>query len=96
MVATMQAPLYRARRFPLQFPLHYRKTGTPSWQDGETINISRTGILFRAGEYIPPDSILDIEVHMPTKGILSCQGSIVRTDESIIAVQIHRYNILRG
>jgi hypothetical protein len=95
MVATMEAPVYRARRFPLHFPVYYRKSGTPDWQDGETINISRTGILFQAGECVPANSLLDIEVRLPAHVILSCQGSIVRTEESMLAVQIHRYSLSR-
>jgi hypothetical protein len=92
----MEAPVYRARRFPLHFPLYYRRTGTPDWQDGRTINISRTGILFQASEYIPPSSVLDIEVHLPAKVTLSCHGSIVRTEQSALAVQIHRYSLSHG
>ena len=96
MVATMEAPVYRAQRFSLQYPVHYRKIGAPHWQDGETINISRTGILFQACESLPTDSILDIEVHLPKKVTLFCQGSIVRAEESKLAVQIHRYDLYRG
>ncbi len=95
MEATMEASVYRARRFPLHYPLLYRKTGAPDWQDGETINISRTGILFRAGEYVPASSVLDIQVQLPSKIILSCQGSVVRTEDSIFAIQIHRYTLSR-
>ncbi len=64
------------------------------WQDGKTINISRTGILFHADEKIPTDSILDIRIDFPLKAMLSCQGSIVRAEEPAFAVRIHRYRML--
>ncbi len=96
MAQSTQTPIPRAQRFPLQLPLHYRKRGMQHWQDGKTINISRTGILFQADEKIPEDSILDIRISFPLKAMLSCQGSIVRVDEPAFAVRIHRYRMLRG
>jgi hypothetical protein len=84
----------RAQRFPLDFPLHYRKSGVQYWQDGRTINMSRTGILFYADERIPSESVLDIRINFPLKATLVCQGSIVRTEESMFAVRIHRYHLL--
>jgi hypothetical protein len=85
---------FRAQRFPLSIPLQYRKSGVLYWQDGKTINISRTGILFQADETIPADFVLDIRVHLPRDAILKCQGPVVRTEESAIAVHIHRYQLL--
>ena len=66
------------------------------WQDGRTINISRTGILFQADERIPADAVLDIRISFPLKAMLSCQGSIVRTEEPMFAVRIHRYRMFHS
>ncbi len=95
MEATMEVPVYRARRYPLHFPVYFRKTGASDWQDGETVNISRTGILFQADSSLPDNSLLDIQVRMPARVTLSCQGSIVRVEESMVAVQILRYSLSR-
>jgi hypothetical protein len=94
MLQTAQSHVDRAQRFPLSIPLRYRKNGMPHWQDGRTINISRTGILFQTDETIPTSSVLDIRISFPLDGTLSCQGLIVRAGESQIAVKIHRYHLL--
>ena len=85
----------RAQRFPLNVALHYRKSGMPHWQDGKTVNISRTGILFEADEVLPKDSVLDIQVSLPLKVSISCQATVVRSDESRYAVRIHRHHLIR-
>ncbi len=96
MASSIKALVPRAQRFPLRFPLHFRKSGMQYWQDGRTINISRTGILFQADERIPAESVLDIRVDFPMMAMLACQGSIVRTEEPRFAVRIHRYRMLHG
>ena len=51
--------LPRAPRYTLQIPLRYRQAGDPSWREGRSENISRSGVLFRtdalrkAGLYRP-------------------------------------------
>jgi hypothetical protein len=82
----------RAPRFPVTVPLSFRKSGMSHWIDGHTINISRTGILFRTEETIPQNSSLDIRVNFPTHPALECQCTVVRTDKSLLAVHITRYN----
>jgi hypothetical protein len=83
----------RAQRFPLQVPLHYRKKGMLNWQEARTLNISRTGILFHTDESLPLNSTLDIRVYFPSDLAMSCQGSIVRCEESTFAIRIHRYHL---
>src|SRR5262249_35596021 len=46
----------RAQRFNLHLPLKYRLLGENAWRDGTTENISRSGMLFRAEELIPPNA----------------------------------------
>ncbi len=96
MVSSTQAWIPRAQRFPLKLPFHFRKGGMQHWQDGRTINISRTGILFQADERIPADSVLEMRIDFPLSAKVSCQGSIVRTEEPMFAVRIHRYRMLHG
>ncbi len=94
MVLAAQVHVNRAQRFPLHIPIQFRKSGMPFWQHGKTVNISRTGILFHADERIPPESVLDMRINFPLKLTLSCQGSIVRAQEPLFAVRIHRYRLL--
>ena len=65
------------------------------WHDGRTVNISRTGILIQSEELLPPDSTLDIRLEFPLKVTISCQGSVVRSEEPAFAVRIHRYRLRR-
>ncbi len=85
--AQLQNP--RAERFPLTVPVYFRKTGASHWLDGTTVNISRTGILFKADEIFLEDSLLDIRVEFPSDSTLECQGSVVRTGRSRMAVRLH-------
>jgi hypothetical protein len=94
MAQTATELVARAHRSPLKIPLHYRKSGMDQWLDGRTINISRTGILFRAEESIPPNSVLDILVEFPSRAALTCQGTVVRTERSASAVRIHHCGII--
>jgi hypothetical protein len=92
-VARLQ--ISRAQRFQMHIPLQYRATGIPDWHDGRTVNISYTGILIRADESLPLSATLDIRLHFPLKVTVSCQGSVVRSEESGFAVRIHRYRLHR-
>jgi PAS domain S-box-containing protein len=76
---------FRAQRFKLQLPLKYRLLGEDDWRTGTTENISRSGMLFRAGEMIPPNAQLEINLVLPAEiaGVASaevvCRGEVVRT-----------------
>jgi hypothetical protein len=85
----------RAQRFPLNVPLHYRKSGMPGWQDAQTVNISRTGILFEADVILHKDSVLDIRVSLPLNVTISCQATVVRSEESRSAVRMHHHRLIR-
>jgi len=95
-MTTPAAHIPRAQRFALHFPLRYRRSAVQDWQDAKTVNISRTGILFRAQEAIPADSTLEIQIRFPLKITLSCRGSLVRSDRMNFAVRIHRYRLRQG
>ena len=95
MVSAAAALKPRAQRFPLKLPLKYCKSGMEHWEDSRTVNISRTGILFKADEALQANSVLDIRISFPLKLTLQCQGSIVRAEEPNFALRIHRYHMLR-
>jgi PAS domain S-box-containing protein len=74
----------RAPRFYLQLPLKYRRVDEPDWHDGETQNISRSGLLFRAEDLLQPSVQLEINLVLPAEiaGLspteVICRGEIVR------------------
>jgi PAS domain S-box-containing protein len=76
---------FRAQRFNLQLPLKYRLLGEDDWRTGTTENISRSGMLFRAEEMMPPAAQLEINLVLPAEiaGVASaevvCRGEVVRT-----------------
>ena len=79
---------FRAQRFNLQLPLKYRLNGESDWRVGQTENISRSGMLFRAEEMIPPTAQLEINLVLPaeiaglTAAEVVCKGEVVRALEA--------------
>ena len=85
-----QPALSRAPRFQLHLPLKYRRLDEDKWHDGETRDISRSGLLFQAGDLTQPHLLqpsvqLEINLVLPAEiaGIspteVVCRGEIVRT-----------------
>ncbi len=95
----------RATRFPLRMPLRYRATGQPQWREATVENISRSGVLFRSADLLPPQTLVELAFILPvghasSGAAVDCQGHIVRTVESAapdalpaLAVRISDYNI---
>ena len=72
-----------ARRIPLQTQLRYREIGDADWCDGQTENVSRSGILFRGQQTGEPNSAIELVVIFPETetgpgGRALCSGHIVR------------------
>src|ERR1700688_444779 len=84
-----QLPLSRAQRFQLHLPLKYRRLDEEKWHDGETRNISRSGLLFQAEDFVQPNVVLEINLVLPAEiaGLspteVICRGEIVRAVESV-------------
>jgi PAS domain S-box-containing protein len=84
-IASQPLPSSRAPRFQLQLPLKYRRLDEDGWHDGETRNISRSGLLFQAEDFLQPNMILEINLVLPPEiaGLsqteVFCRGEIVRT-----------------
>jgi CheY-like chemotaxis protein len=78
-------PLSRAQRFQLHLPLKYRRLDENNWHDGETRNISRSGLLFQAEALLQPNVVLEINLVLPAEiaGLspteVVCRGEVVRT-----------------
>jgi hypothetical protein len=75
----------RAQRFPIEAPLRYRIGGDSSWTKSATVNISRSGILFRAEKEIPAKTMLQMRIVFPSEltgygpASILCWGPVVRS-----------------
>jgi len=84
-----QLPSSRAQRFQLHLPLKYRRLDEKNWHDGETRNISRSGLLFQAEGPLQPNVVLEINLVLPAEiaGLspteVVCRGEVVRTVQPV-------------
>jgi hypothetical protein len=93
----------RAQRFPIQTPVSYRASGETEWSQGTTVNISRSGVLFRAGREIEPKTVFEMRILFPpeiTGGVpanVVCWGPAVRSESggSLVAAAILKYRFTR-
>jgi two-component system, cell cycle sensor histidine kinase and response regulator CckA len=102
------SPASRAQRFHLQLPLKYRRLDEQKWHSGETRNISRSGLLFKAEDYLQPKVVLEINLVLPAEiaGLspteVVCRGEIVRSVASngekmpALAAKILQYHFQHG
>ena len=93
---TAQAFSDRAQRFTMTAPLHFRKRGMAHWLEAQIVNISQTGILFRTDETVPANTLIDVRVDFPEYSHLDCQCTVVRTEPSLLAVQIQRHKLVHS
>jgi hypothetical protein len=99
-----QAWVPRAERLAIGAPVAYRSIFDDSWQAGTTVNISRTGVLFRPPDGAsPPAADLQLVIYLsraplevdgaaiPTPD-LYCGGRVARTadlgGQPVVAMQI--------
>jgi hypothetical protein len=74
----------RAERFPIETQVRFREKGEPDWNEGTTLNISRTGILFRTPRALPPSTVIEMQILFPAEitggppANVLCWGPIVR------------------
>ena len=107
--AAQPLPSSRAQRFQLHLPLKYRQLDEKNWHDGETKNISRSGLLFQAEDLLQPKVVLEINLVLPAEiaGLspteVICRGEIVRTiqpaEEAMppaLAAKILQYRFQHG
>ncbi|MGH9344414.1 MAG: PilZ domain-containing protein [Terriglobia bacterium] len=99
--------MQRAQRFAVEIPIRYRETGSADWQEGTTVNISASGILFRSARSFRPRTALDVALTLPVAisgeapAEIGCHGAVVRVvrDSSrprmpMLAVSIARYRFV--
>jgi hypothetical protein len=76
---------FRAPRFPIHMCLRYRVPGENAWLEGETENISRSGVLFRPCAPLDVNTPLEVGLVLPEEAggeagaLMLCQARVVRT-----------------
>jgi len=60
----------RAARHELRIPLRYRLGGQEDWRQGETVNISESGLLFSSNEMLEVDASVEITFQSSTRQAL--------------------------
>ena len=104
--AAFGPPPTRAPRFALRLPLRYRAVGEGSWREGLTENISRSGVLFRAGDLLQVSTAVELTFALSVADLNSevfCRGLVVRavppagpSDPPALAATIEDYRFVRG
>ena len=56
----MSAYIPRAARYRLDVPLRYRVAGSDRWQEGQTVNVSGTGVLVQVAEFLAPEMLFEM------------------------------------
>src|SRR3977135_2021655 len=75
----------RSARFPLHFPVRYRRLGEGVWRRGTSENISSSGVLFRPDDLLPVEGDLELRLELPAvpassgRSEVVCRGRVVRT-----------------
>lgn len=91
-------------RFTLKLPVEFRRVGTGRWLMGYTEDMSSSGVLFRAGEWVEPKSRIEMVFRMPAAKPcnLVCTGVVLRVELPAeagllptIAATIDDYTFLR-
>jgi hypothetical protein len=102
----------RARRYPVNFAIEYRRGRLHDWQTGVTRNVSASGVLFteaNADRALAPQEAIDMRLIIPsnTPGRpatrVLCTGRVTRivppggSDQPrAVAATIGRYRLLRS
>lgn len=98
----------RARRYCIEMPFLFRRSGENEWREGKTTNISRSGVLFAASEPLEQDTAIEMRFSLPLDiwgqpaARVACSGHIVRTlptpdinGVALLVATIARYRIVR-
>ena len=95
----------RERRLRFEVPVLYRPAETSEWLQGQTENISRSGLLFEAKAELPPGTPLELILEMPAEltgaggAKVICRAKVARVatnskGETRLAAAIRDYQFL--
>lgn len=85
------------QRFPFERRLNFRVLKTQVWHEGQTFNMSSSGILFGTNADLSPGMRVDARLEWPValNGtahlILVVEGTVVRHHDGITALVIEKY-----
>jgi hypothetical protein len=85
-----EALVSRARRYQIGAVLRYRVRGQTAWHEGVMENISYSGVLIRTGQFLPPNTCIEMRFFLPVElngehaAEVLCRGSIVRSSPGAI------------
>jgi hypothetical protein len=70
-------------RYAVAAPVRYRPQGSSSWNDGDTINLSRSGVLFYCEELLPVGATVQLYLApkelIPNSPLITvCAGRVIR------------------
>lgn len=98
----------RAQRFAVKMPICYRPKNAKDWQEGTTVNVSASGVLFRAAHVLTTPGGLHLTLCLPIVipgepgAEIRGQGTIIRevrgaaaAETPLFALSIERYRIVR-
>ncbi len=74
----------RAARYEVSAPVMYRQVGEDAWHEGQTLNVSSSGVLFTCpSPALAPGTHVEFVLDLPNPGLRSrprvrCRGAIVR------------------
>jgi hypothetical protein len=93
----------RAARFIMETPVRYRIVGDIDWRQGQTENISRSGVLFRVERALVPSASIEMRLALPVTlageaaASIVCLGRVVREGKAFtMAARILEYHFERG
>jgi len=75
----------RAERRVLQIPMRYRIDGQEDWSNGETVNLSETGILFSADSMLEVNDKLVITFQTLGAPMLSSSTRLARVVRRVLS-----------
>jgi hypothetical protein len=98
----------RAQRFAMKMPICYRPHDAEDWQEGTTVNVSASGVLFRAAHALTTPGGLQFTLCLPVViagdagAEIRGHGTIIRevtgaavVEAPLFALSIERYRIVR-
>ncbi|HTV54652.1 MAG TPA: hypothetical protein VMI06_07035 [Terriglobia bacterium] len=98
----------RAQRFAVKIPICYRPQDADDWQEGTTVNVSASGVLFRAAHTLTTPGGLQFTLCLPiviagdAGAEIRGHGTIIRevpgaaaAETPLFALSIERYRIVR-
>lgn len=86
-MSTTDAEISRARRFEIGTIIRYRIRGERDWHEGQTENISISGVLIRSERSLEPQTAIEMRFFLPVEldgecaAEIFCRGFVIRSSK---------------